>query len=372
MIDMNKSVFFLVFFTALCFLTGAQDLTITKDDLHIEFKADGGFHLYIRKKGGIGSVLLTESTRDPQLISDNYAYRAGEWNPVNGDEIRIIDGKPIPKENGIYSLISSTPNAHPEFGQAFHIYIPYVLYYGYAESRHGEVFVSDGTYLNIRAFTLPYADYRGAFMDNPFVMEANQVPPSGNIEGNFLPETVESFKEIAKSGGGELIYVNGTDELIERIRDALKKEAGKNVDIVICLDTTGSMKKYIDHVRGRLVPMMKELVVSFESWRIGMVLYKDYNEAYLTKIIPFTNDFAKFQKDIDDIKTGGGGDIPEAVYEALYTGAAVMPWTLDTKIMFLIGDAPPHPKPRGKITKALLDAVVAEKGIKVNAVILPQ
>ncbi|MDR2730302.1 MAG: VWA domain-containing protein [Treponema sp.] len=369
---MNKCVFFLFFFTAFYFIAEAQDLTIAKDDLRIEFKAEGGFHLYIRKKEGIGSVLLTESTRDPQLITDNYAYRAGEWNPVNGDEIRIIDGKPIPRESGIYSLISSTPRVYPEFGQAFHIYIPYVLYYGYAEGRHGEVFVGDGTYLNIRAFSLPYADYRGAFLDNSFVMEASQVPPSDKAGGNFLPETVESFREIAKSGGGDLIYVNGTDELIERIRDALKKEAGKNVDMVICLDTTGSMKKYIDHVRGRLVPMMKELVGSFASWRIGMVLYKDYNEAYLTKIIPFTNDFAKFQKDIDDIRTGGGGDIPEAVYEALYTGAAIMPWILETKIMFLIGDAPAHPKPRGKITKALVDSAVAEKGIKVNAVILPQ
>ncbi|MDR0442320.1 MAG: VWA domain-containing protein [Treponema sp.] len=367
---MNKWFFVPLFFV--CYCAYSQDLNISSGDLRIELRTDGGFHLFIRKKPGIASVLLTESTRDPALQSDNYAYRTAEWNPVNGGEIRIIDGIPLPRESRIYSLVSSTPVSHAEFGQAFHIYIPYVLYYGYAPGRHGEVYVKDGTYLNIRAFSLPYADYRGSFKDNPFVLEASQLPPPGPPAGNFLKEAVDKFNEIAKTGGGDLIYAGGTDDLTDKIRDTLQKERGRYIDIVICLDTTGSMKKYIDPVREKLIPMLRDITGSFPSFRIGMVLYKDYHEDYLTKIVPFTDDFAKFQKELDAIRVRGGGDIPEAVYEALHAGATGFPWEAQSKVMILIGDAPPHPKPRGKITKEMVDKAVEEKGIKVNAIILPQ
>jgi hypothetical protein len=87
----------------------AQDLNLSTDDLRIELRTDGGYHLFIRCKPDISSVLLTETTRDPQYRAENYAYRTLEKNPVNGDEIRLIDGYPIPKESSIYALVSSTP-----------------------------------------------------------------------------------------------------------------------------------------------------------------------------------------------------------------------------------------------------------------------
>jgi len=40
--------------------------------------------------------------------------------------------------------------------------------------------------------------------------------------------------------------------------------------------------------------------------------------------------------------------------------------------MILIGDAPPHPKPRGKITKEMQEDAAKEKNIKVSAILLPQ
>lgn len=357
---------------ALCIASSlsAQNLSIEGGDLRIEQRVDGGFHLFIRKKPEIGSVLLTESTRDPSLRVENYAYRAAEWNAVNGDEVRILDGAPIARERQIYSLIDSSPEQHPELGAAFHIYIPYILNYGYEGGRHGEVYVMDGTYLNIRAFALPYADYRGAFKDNPFILRVRpQEPLPGPPEGNFMKDTVEAFTEIAS---GELTYSAGPSDLVDRIRDVLAKEQGKHVDIVICLDTTGSMRDDIAAVRLKLIPMLQEIITGFASFRIGMVLYKDYNEEYLTQTVPFTDDFSAFQRRLNAIAVRGGRDIPEAVYEALYEGAVRFPWEAESKVMILIGDAPPHPRPRGKITKELVNEAVAEKGIKVHAIILPQ
>jgi hypothetical protein len=314
------------------------------------------------------------------MSSDSFAYRAGEWNAINGDEIRLLNGVPIPASSRVYSLVSSTVVSHPLFGEAFHIYIPYIIYYGYEDTRHGEVYLADGTFLNIRSFSLPYADYRGVFKDNPFVLEAKQEPPIPEaknepqpIQGqNYLQETVNAFSEIANSGGGEMIYSSGPDHTIELIRNVLAAEKGKNLDLVICLDTTNSMRKYINSVRAKLIPMLSEMLPNFPSFRIGMVLYKDYRDSYLTKIVPFTDDFSKFQRDLNDIRVSGGGDLPEAVYEALYDGATRFLWEKEAKIMILIGDAPPHPKPRGKITKDMVNKVIEETGIKVHAMVMPQ
>ncbi|MDR0322894.1 MAG: VWA domain-containing protein [Treponema sp.] len=369
---MKKSGIFFFLLASLGISLYAQDLTIGEDDLRLELRADGGFHLFIRKKPDIASVLITESTRDPEMRSHNYAYRAPEWNPINGDEMRLLNGVPIQRESRIYSLISSTVTDHPVLGQAFHIYIPYILYYGYEGARHGEVYLVDGTFLNIRAFALPYADYRGTFRDNPFVLEAKQEPSPDPPSGKYIPEAVSAFTEIAKTGGGELIYVQEPDDIIDHIRSVLEKEKGKSLDIVICLDTTNSMKKYIDPVRAALIPMLNEQLSNFISFRIGLVLYKDYYDEYLTRIVPFTADFARFQRDLNAIRVGGGGDIPEAVYEALHAGATRFTWEAESKVMLLIGDGPPHPRPRGRITKTMAEDAAAEKNIKVHAMLLPQ
>ena len=68
---------------------GADALTVSSADLRIEQRSDAGYHLFVKAKPGIGSVLLVETTKDPGGVADNYAYRAEVWNPVNGDEKQI-------------------------------------------------------------------------------------------------------------------------------------------------------------------------------------------------------------------------------------------------------------------------------------------
>ena len=104
-----------------------------------------GYHLYIRKIKGVESVLLTETTRDPNGKADNYAYRALEYNPINGDEIRYLDGKPLVSEGAKYSLIDSTTEKVSGLGNAFHIFIPLKLAYGYEWSRNAVIEIGRGT-----------------------------------------------------------------------------------------------------------------------------------------------------------------------------------------------------------------------------------
>ena len=361
-----------------------QDLSLGPDDFAFEQRAEEGFHLFIRKKPDISSVLLTESTRDPAMGADNYAYRSLEWNPINGDELRLLDGVPIPRESRIYSLISSSTELHPELGEAFHIFVPPLVYYGYEGGRHGQVSMIDGAYINVRAFNLPYGDYRGRFADNPFVLLGVQRPVQTPREGDntSLPdnaslmdtkEAEDTFMEIAEAVNGDFTYAESPSDLIEKIEEILIKEAGRNVDIVICIDTTGSMGRYIDAVRRMLIPMIQKTVAAFSDWRIGMVLYRDYPpDVYLTRLIPFTKDFLLFQRNLNAIIAWGGGDIPEAVYEALYDGADKFSWTAESRQLILIGDAPPHPEQRGEIHKDMAFQKIIGNGLKVNAILLSQ
>jgi len=370
---MGKGIFRVAVFCAYAFalplFLQAQDLSLSPDDLRMELRPDGGYHLFIRCKPDIASVLITESTRDPSYSAENYAYRTAERNAVNGNEIRLINGEPIPAESKIYSLVSSTPKWHPVLGWSFHIYIPHKLLYGYEGGRSGEVNVGDGTYLNIRAFYYAYADYRGAFRDNPFILRVSQETNRPLPPGTYMEETVSTFTQIAKDNASA---VRNPEDMVGKITGILEKEKGKDVDIAVCLDVTGSMEPYFDAIRMRLIPMLKDISTGFKSFRIGMVFYKDYFEDFINKVFPFTSDFDALQKNIGSVRVGGGGDIPEAVYEALYAGATKLSWEADKRIMLLIGDAPPHPRPRGNITKQMVDKEAANRGIELHAMILPQ
>jgi hypothetical protein len=370
----KPSAFFAVFVaSALCsFPLAGQDLGIGAADLRVTQGADGGFHLYIRKKPAINSVLLTESVRDPAMREDNYAYRAAEWNAVNGDEMRIVDGEVLPKERGIWSLIDSTTERHGELGEAFHIYIPYIIYYGYPWTRNGEVYVGNGTYFNVRAFEKPYADYTGAFRDNSFLLEVAQRPLAGPAINNYMKDTEDAFHEIAGLEQGEAVRSAGPSDLIATIGGILRKERGNSLDLVFALDTTASMRDDIAAIRDSLTVMLSEDLRAFRQLRIGMVLYKDYGETYVTKVVPFTNSLDRFQRSLLDIAVGGGRDIPEAVYEALYEAATRYRWQAESRLVILIGDAPPHPRPRGRISKEMVTKALNERGVKVSAIILPQ
>ena len=166
----------IVNFSLFCF---SQDFSISINDIRIEtdYSDSGtitGYHLYIKKLDGINSVLLTETTKDPLGLEANYAYRASEWNAVNGDEIRMLDGKKLESEYAKFSIIDSTPQEDKIFGQAFHLYIPTELIYGYPWTRNGIVKVGRGTFINIRSFGAKYADYSAGFGDNPFMFDLGE------------------------------------------------------------------------------------------------------------------------------------------------------------------------------------------------------
>ncbi|MDR3130927.1 MAG: hypothetical protein LBU18_05210 [Treponema sp.] len=209
-----------------------QSLAILPGDISIRRGAGGeGYDLYIRKLPGVGSVLLTESTEDPTGAETVFSYRALEWNDINGNETRVRPSNPPTGPEEGWILMDSTPESHPVLGQAFHIYIPPMIAYGAPNTRNGIITVQDGLFVNIRAFSQPYIDYNGPFMDNPFVLSASDptdddpdnpfplesalIPaseapllpsPAQEAERSFLPEKTRPGLNITLLGGAVVFF----------------------------------------------------------------------------------------------------------------------------------------------------------------------
>ncbi len=364
--------FFLICVAIMAAPATGEELTIDPGDLVMEQEADGGYHLWIRKNENIESVLLTESTADPDRSEAVYALRNPEYHPVNGDEKRMLNGEFLDNEKRLYSLIDSTPESHSRLSTAFHIYIPYVVVYGYEWSRTGEIHIVDGSYLNVRAFSKPYADYSGEFTDNPFVVRVVQKPLEGPPEDNYMTDTLDNYREIAEEAGGKAILSSGEGDILDKMEEVISGIEGDSLDFVLALDTTESMKNDFPHLRTSLVPMLEAITGRFSSFRFGIVVYKDYFEQYVARAFPFEPDLSAAQRLLDTTTVFGGRDIPEAVHEALYEGLHKFPWEAENKLIVLIGDAPPHPRPRGRVTKEMVYSDARKLGVQIHTIILPQ
>lgn len=388
-----------------------QQLRITAEDVRLVPDTKiGGYHLYVRKAPNVNSILLTETTKDPAGKNDSYAYRAKEYNSINGDEIRLLDGKKLESEGAKYSLVDSTPENTSFFGPAFHIYIPETIVYGYDWSRKGEVTIGKGTFINIRSFKKPYADYTGDYMDSPFMFDLKIVkkpvkktepkpdpapvpqPEPEPVEEPELfeePETVltddynpvasEKFKEMSD----DIIYSKGPETIIEDIKSLLEDIDDKdNLDLVFAIDATGSMKNDIDKLKRDMQPLLAEVFGGSPGVRIGLLFYRDYGDTFKymdlpVKVFPFTSNFTSFSKNLNSIRIYGkeGGDIPEAVYEAMYASCEFYSWrTTAQKKIILIGDAEPHPTPRGsgKYSKDYVMGIAESRKIKIHSILLPR
>src|SRR3954467_1565146 len=119
------------------------------------------------------------------------------------------------------------------------------------------------------------------------------------------------------------------------------------VEVVFCLDTTGSMGGLIDGAKAKIWSISNQIASGKPTpdLKIGLVAYRDKTDAYVTKVFDLSDDLDAIHGHLKSFQAQGGGDGPESVNQALADAVHKIKWSTDKKslrIIFLVGDAPPH------------------------------
>jgi Mg-chelatase subunit ChlD len=145
------------------------------------------------------------------------------------------------------------------------------------------------------------------------------------------------------------------------------------VEVAFVLDTTGSMGPLIEGAKRKIWSIATSIVDCSPDAeiRMGLVAYRDIGDDYVTKRFDLTTDIQDLYGKLLALRAQGGGDWPESVNEALEVAVKRLSWTQDDnvkRIVFLVGDAPPHMDYTQDTKYPQVVRMARDRGIIVNAV----
>ena len=142
---------------------------------------------------------------------------------------------------------------------------------------------------------------------------------------------------------------------------------------MFALDTTGSMSGLIDGAK-RKIWSMADYIASGNprpELRVGLVGYRDLGDDYVTRFYDLSDDMDTVFNHLQSFYAAGGGDTPEHVAKALADAVEKTSWTPGDKVLkivYLVGDAPPHVDYHDGYDYAAIAREAAKKGIHVNTI----
>jgi Mg-chelatase subunit ChlD len=154
-----------------------------------------------------------------------------------------------------------------------------------------------------------------------------------------------------------------------------KQDVRPNVEVVFCLDTTGSMGGLIDAAKKKIWSICNQIAGGNPTPRlkVGLVAFRDRGpkEEYVTRVYDLTDDLDAIHGHLMGFKAAGGGDIPESVNQALHESVTRITWSTDKKtlrIIFLVGDAPPHMDYPDDVKYPVTCELACKKAIIINSI----
>jgi Mg-chelatase subunit ChlD len=145
------------------------------------------------------------------------------------------------------------------------------------------------------------------------------------------------------------------------------------IDVAFCLDTTGSMADLLEGAKAKIWSIVNTVASAKPKpvLRIALVGYRDLNDTYVTRVFDFTQDLETMYSHLREYKADGGGDTPEHVNQALYESVNKLTWSKNPgalKILYLVGDAPPHMDYQDGYDYRKVSRRAAASGIIVNTI----
>lgn len=145
------------------------------------------------------------------------------------------------------------------------------------------------------------------------------------------------------------------------------------IEVVFVLDTTSSMSGLIDAAKNNIWSIASTMASAQPApeMQMGLVAFRDRGDAYVTRVYDLSRDLDSMYAALMDFKAEGGGDGPESVNAALYAAVNQMQWSTDPdsyKVIFLVGDAPPHMDYQGEVQYPEILRQATARGIIVNCI----
>jgi len=153
-----------------------------------------------------------------------------------------------------------------------------------------------------------------------------------------------------------------------------RKDNKPQVEVVFCLDTTGSMGGLIEGAKQKIWSIVNQIASGRPTpdVKVGLLAYRDRKDTYVTKLFELTTDLDEVHKNLKEFKADGGGDTPESVNQALNESVVKFKWSKDKdtlRIIFLVGDAPPHMDYADDVKYPETCKLAAAQGILINTVL---
>jgi len=140
----------------------------------------------------------------------------------------------------------------------------------------------------------------------------------------------------------------------------------QRLDLALVIDTTGSMGDELEYLKVEIDSIAAEVHRMFPNvdQRYALIVYRDQGDQYVTRTFDFTGSLEDFRSTLSEQCATGGGDYPEAVHLALEQAGRLNWRDRDTaRVMFLVGDAPPHDEHLRQTLNGVL--ALKSKGVRV-------
>jgi Mg-chelatase subunit ChlD len=150
-------------------------------------------------------------------------------------------------------------------------------------------------------------------------------------------------------------------------------QARPRIEVAFVLDTTGSMSGLLEGAKRKIWSIVNQMAdgTPRPEIRVGLVGYRDRGDVYVTRRFDLTSDIDSIYGHLVTLQAGGGGDTPESVNQALHEATRDLSWSDSQnvyKVIFLVGDAPPHTDYQGDVSFQQSLAIARDRGIAVNTI----
>ena len=149
------------------------------------------------------------------------------------------------------------------------------------------------------------------------------------------------------------------------VLDESQSSLPQQLDLALVIDTTGSMGDELEYLKTEIDSIVASVNDMFPNvdQRYALITYRDNGDEYVCRSFDFTTSLNDFRENLNRQSAAGGGDFPEAMDAALQNAEQLSWRTLNTaKVLFLVGDAPPHKQNTGRALNAVEG--LRQKGVR--------